>query len=291
MSEAGLKKVSYFSKESSSCPICATEHQKEEMLSGGGRLIAGKLTEELRRLYQESKKYGLIYPLAYLMQVCPKCFYAALPRDFKRLNETEIQEIRSTTSHRAELVNTFFKSLKFTDSRTLAHGAASMMLAIDCYHLRSYSVAPTAKKAVSSLRAAWLLDDLYIFAPDRPYDKLRDFYYTQAVTNYQKTLDLIQNGQEPIEAEMGALGPDLDHAWGYDGIIYINAYLTKKYINEITQAPEEKKIMLEKAKRYLSKLYGSGKSSKSKPSVLVDMAKDLYDEIGELIESLSAPSQ
>ena len=286
MGDSGLKKVSYLSKETTTCPVCSTEHNREEMLSGGGRLIAGKLTNELRRLYQESKKYGLIYPLAYAVQVCPKCLYSALPRDFNKLNEQETQALWDTTAHRGEIIDTFFKSLKFTEQRTLAHGAASMILAVDCYHLRSYSVAPTAKKAVSSLRAAWLLDDLYAFAPERPYDQLRDFYYMEAVTNYQKTLELVQNGQEPIEAEMGILGPDLDRAWGYDGVIYVNAYLTKKYVNAITEDPSARKTMLERSKRYLSKLYGSGKSSRSKPSALVDMSKDLYDEIGKMIEDL-----
>ncbi|EMG10816.1 hypothetical protein LEP1GSC151_0025, partial [Leptospira interrogans serovar Grippotyphosa str. LT2186] len=36
-------------------PICNEVHQKENMFQGGGRLIAGKLTIELRRLYEKNK--------------------------------------------------------------------------------------------------------------------------------------------------------------------------------------------------------------------------------------------
>ena len=38
------------------------------------------------------------------------------------------------------------------------------------------------------------------------------------------------------------------------------------------------------SRQFLSKLYGSGKSSKSRPSVIIDMAKELYDEMGKMME-------
>lgn len=287
MAEATQKKISYFVKEETTCPVCKAGHHKEEMLSGGGRLIAGKLTAELRRLYQESKKYGHVYPLAYAMQVCPKCYYAANHRDFLKLNSDEANALKNSADHRVDLLLTLFNGVDFTQQRNLIHGAASMILAVDSYHLRGSNVAPTAKKAVCSLRAAWLLDDLYQFVPQKPYDKVRDFYYQEAVKYYQLTLEYMQSGKEPVEQELGAMGPDLDKPWGYDGIIYINAYLTNKYVNDMTSSKEEMRTMLERAKRYLSKLYGSGKSSRAKPSAIVDMSKDLYDEIGQTIDKLT----
>ena len=39
------------------------------MMTGSGRLNAGELTEELRRLYIPSKKYGEVNPLIYYIVV------------------------------------------------------------------------------------------------------------------------------------------------------------------------------------------------------------------------------
>ena len=86
-------KISFRQKEATQCPVCSNEFNREELFSGGGRLIAGKLTDELRRNYDISKKYGKIYPLAYLLTVCPKCFYSSYPKDFHNLKSTEIDQI------------------------------------------------------------------------------------------------------------------------------------------------------------------------------------------------------
>ncbi|MDH5716265.1 MAG: DUF2225 domain-containing protein [Spirochaetia bacterium] len=285
-----VKKVSFRGKEPVICPICKAEHHKEELMSGGGRLIAGKLTQELRRLYEESKKYGKIHPLAYVIQTCPKCLYSSFPKDFSLLKEENIKAIRDTTTHRQKLTQVLFNNIDFNNDRDLVLGTASYILAIDCYHLRSHDTAPTPKKAVCSMRAAWMLDDLYSEASYRPYDKARDFYYMEAVKNYAKCLEIMERGGEPIESAGYILGPDQDHNWGFDGIIYLNAFLTKKFSNQLSESVEEEYKMLEKAKRYLSKLYGTGKSSKSKPTVIVDMSKDLYDEIGKVLDTLKSKS-
>jgi len=63
--------ISYYSKDQIECPVCGAKFKREEMYSGGGRVIAGDLTEELRRLYEPSAKYGEVYPLIYSMTVCP----------------------------------------------------------------------------------------------------------------------------------------------------------------------------------------------------------------------------
>jgi uncharacterized protein (DUF2225 family) len=78
-------KISYRQKNSSICPVCSFEFHREDLLSGGGRLIAGKLSDDLRRNYEVSKKYGKIYPLAYAVNVCPSCYYSAYPKDFESL--------------------------------------------------------------------------------------------------------------------------------------------------------------------------------------------------------------
>ena len=285
---AKKKKISFRAKTETKCPVCGNIHAKEELMSGGGRLIAGKLTEELRRLFEESKKWGKIYPLAYEVQVCPKCLYASYSKDFDALGDEEVKSLKMTISHRQKMIQTIFGTINFAEDRNLVSGAASYLLATDCYHLRVPEIAPTPKKAVSCMRAAWLLDDLFADASYRPYDKVRDFYYTEASRNYRLSLEFMESGREPIESVAHMLGPDIDQNWAFDGIIYLNAYLTRKYIDNLADSPTKKKELLENTKRYLSKLYGSGKASKSKPSVIIDMAKDLYDAMSSEIAELEA---
>ena len=63
----------------------------------------------------------------------------------------------------------------------------------------------------------------------------------------------------------------------------MNAVLTLKVGG---QEPDIAKRIenFEKTKRYLSRLFGSGKSSKSKPGALIDMTRDLYDRMNQLLE-------
>ena len=74
--------ITFYSKEQIECPVCNAKFRREELHSGGGRLIAGNLTDELRRLYEPSAKYGVVYPVIYNMTVCPKCLYSSFPQDF-----------------------------------------------------------------------------------------------------------------------------------------------------------------------------------------------------------------
>lgn len=285
---ANQKKVSYRAQKSSICPICGFSHQKEEMLSGSGRLIAGKITPELRRLYEVSKKWGRLNPLDYAVQVCPRCLFSAYPKDFENITPQEVEPLKTTIGHRQNLMQVLFGKLDFNENRNLLLGCASFILAVDCYHLRSVDVAPTVKKAISAIRAAWYLDDLFKEASYRPYDKARDFYYMEAAKYYRQVLEILERGGEPIDQAASMLGPDLDNNWGFDGVIYLNSYLTKKYLDQITQDPKQKIALLDLSKRYLSKLYGSGKASKSRPSVIVDMSKDLYEEISAKLDELQA---
>ena len=58
MSDMQSVKVTFFSKNPIECPLCNTKFYKEDLLSGRGRLIAGDLSDELRRFYEPSQKYG-----------------------------------------------------------------------------------------------------------------------------------------------------------------------------------------------------------------------------------------
>ncbi|MDR3238323.1 MAG: DUF2225 domain-containing protein [Spirochaetia bacterium] len=276
------KKISFRQKNSTKCPVCSSEFYKEELFSGGGRLIAGKLTDELRRRYEDNKKFGKIYPLAYLISVCPNCLYAAYPKDFTAIEHDEVEKLFELTNARKGAVGKFFTGLDFNKDRDLYLGAASFMLAVDCYSLRNKKVAPTFKNAVSSIRAAWLFDDLAELEPEKQFKKISLFFYKKAYQYYIKTLDLIQNGAEPSEAA-GNMGPDSDKNWGYDGILYLSSVLTVK-VGSWEKDIKKKIANFELSKRYLSRLFGMGKSSKSRPSEILDKTRDVYDKIATMLD-------
>jgi uncharacterized protein len=279
--EVKEKKVSFREKNATRCPVCGYEFFQEKMLTGGGRLIAGKLTDELRRLYEENKKVGKIYPLAYILIVCPRCLYTAFPNDFAIIHPDDVGKIRAASQARIDTLKKFFGPLNFEADRTLAHAASSYMLAVDLYGLRDKKVAPTFKKAISSIRAAWLFDDLSKEMPQGPYKKISDFFYSKAYMFYGTVLDLFTSGAEPVEAA-GNLGPDTDKNWGYEGVLYLYSSLTIKFG---AKEPDIKKRIenFERTKRILSKVFGSGKSSKDKPGALIDMTRDQYDKINEML--------
>jgi uncharacterized protein (DUF2225 family) len=279
-------RISFRQKNPTVCPVCGAEFYREEMLTGRGRLIAGKLTDELRRLYEKSPKYGIIYPLAYVLNVCPKCLYTAFPKDFSHLEPDELQRLKGSTVKRIRNLYTLFPGVDFNKDRNLFLGAASYVLCVDCYGLRNKGVAPTVKRAICALRAAWLLGDLYKEMPEYPYDKLRDFYYKKATLLYAKVVELAQTGKEPFDKALAILGPDVDKNYGYDGVLYVSGILGKKYGESIFKDKKKLLEFYENVKRSLSRLFGSGKSSKNKPSDLLYMTKDLYEEMGKRIEDL-----
>jgi uncharacterized protein (DUF2225 family) len=285
-SAAQGKKASFRAKENTVCPVCETVHQREQMFQGGGRLIAGKLTKELRRLYEKNKKFGRINPNDYVLSVCPKCLYTAFPKDWSLLQPVEIERLKQHNGERRVNLEKILGPLDFNQDRNLITGAASFLLAVDCYQHRLTSIAPTPKKAVCSLKAAWYFDDLNEEFPGLGYDRVRDLLYQKSTGWYGSTLEIMQTGQEPIDSAQAILGPDTDNNWGFDGVIYLNAYLTLKFKDQLAADPEKQLDMLSRAKRMLAKLYGSGKSSKSKPSVLLDIARELYDELAAIIASM-----
>lgn len=286
MSSSKTKPISYRVKDKIRCPVCSYEFQKEQLHSGGGRLIAGKLTAELRRTYEISKRYGRIYPQAYSIITCPQCLYSSFPPDFNQLAQDEAEQIKQRTVQRRTSIEKIVGPLDFSEDRHLVLGAASYLLAIDCYQQRNYNIAPTPKKALCSLRGAWLFQDLNEEFPGMGFKEVSDFLYLKAVRYYNPTLDIMSTGKEPHEQFINLLGPDTDNNWGFDGVVYLNGYLTRKFLDKLSADPQEQLNLLEKSKRHLGKLYGMGKASKNKPSVIIDLAKELYEEISDQIEEM-----
>ena len=281
--ERASVKASYFLKNPITCPLCGTIFRKEEMLTGRGRLIARDTTKELRRSYEPSKKVGELYPLIYPVTVCPSCLYASYSDDFPHVKPDYIGKALSQKDRRVNDIKLLFPVLDFSKPRNLFSGTASHILAVGCYSFSPKERAPTFKKGLSSLRAAWLFDDLDRRYPGQNYDRLKMLMYRKATNFYERTIKYAQTGEERIEA-VKHFGPDLDKNYGFEGILFIASLLVYKYGESTDKELRVKK--LENAKRTISKIFGSGKSSKSKPSQILDLSKDLYEEIGEEIEGL-----
>jgi uncharacterized protein (DUF2225 family) len=274
MSDIQSVKVTFFSKNPIECPLCSTKFYKEDLLSGRGRLIAGELSDELRRFYDPSQKYGELLPLTYPVIVCPSCYYAAYAADFQEVSNDTLRELKEDTDQRIESISLIFKELDFTTFRELREGAASFFLAIRCYDYFDSGFYPTFKRGLSSLRAAWLFDELHGKYSGENYDYLRDLFYRKAHFFYLLALERSQDGLEVLEGGLN-YGPDLDNNYGYDGFLYITGLLEYKYGPR--SDPEKRTGALENGKRIVSRLFGTGKASKSKPSAILEKAKDLYE--------------
>lgn len=268
--------ITFYSKDQTECPICSTKFKREELMSGGGRMIAGTLTDELRRLYEPSAKYGEIIPLVYTMTVCPKCHYAAYPQDFCVLDKESLNRVYEHMQDRYESVKKLFSTLNFAAARTLNEGAASYYLTMLCYEDVDTRFSPKIKQGVCALRAAWLFSDLGKKYPEENYAYVADIFYRKAMFFYRRAVELETSGKEMI-ASLKSFGPDLDKNYGYDGVLYLSALLEVKY-GSISD-PVKRAERLAYHRRALAKMFGLGRSSKNKPGPLLEHARALYDKI------------
>ncbi len=268
--------ITFYSKDQTECPICNAKFKREELMSGGGRMIAGSLTDELRRLYEPSVKYGEILPLVYTMTVCPKCHYASFPQDFCTLDKESLGRIYDNMQGRYDSVKNLFSKLNFASSRTLNEGAASYYLALLCYEYVDPSYSPIIKQGVCALRAAWLFGELGKKYPEENYTYISDILYRKALFFYRRAVELETSGKQMI-ANLKSFGPDLDKNYGYDGVLYLAALLELKYGSRVDA--EKRGELLVYHRRSLAKMFGLGRSSKTKPGPLLEHARNLYDRI------------
>ncbi len=281
MENKSANSISFFSKDQIVCPVCESKFFREELRTGRGRLNAGELTEELRRLYQPSQKYGEIYPLVYPVTVCPECFYAAYHTDFQDLPEGKNEEVYKAAEKRRAAVSPLFGDLDYVNPRSLKEGAASYFLAMMCYDYFPDEKSPVFKQGLSALRGAWLFTSLHEKFPGENYDYLAKLFYRKASFFYSLAVEYDGTGKQSL-TEVGNLGPDLDKNYGYDGVLYISALLEYYYGPE---NDEQKRIKaLELARTTVARIFGMGKSSKEKPGSLLEKAKDLHASIGEEIK-------
>ena len=287
MSEKPTEKlqVTFFSKSIITCPACQTKFQKEELQTGRGRLNAGDLTIELRRMYIPTQKYRIINPMIYPIVVCPSCLFAGLLSDLKKVIPAMVPEIQEEEDNRDKLLTDIFgEKLDFTVYRDTVEGLAAYILAFaSTVHLPKES-SPTARRGLYALRAAWLADDLYKKDKIDHFKELRDSLYYQAYVNYSACLTKQFAHEEPFDGFVW-MGPDVDTNFGYDGLLYMIAYLSIKHINLLT--PEEQIIKIGNVKRVLSRIFGVGKSTRDKPQVLVFNSKNLYTDASKLLDKLA----
>ncbi len=285
MADSGSK-LSFRKKDPIECPICGGDIFDEVLRSGGGRLIADRLTEELRRLYKPSPKYGVVYPLAYSVRVCPHCLYAATFADWSKLNKEDITKLKATTQARQQSIVKILGPIQqtdFTQDRNLELGAGSCMLAVDCYNFRTEEVAPVFKKGLFSLRAAWLFSDMSEKYPNLPYKNVVVFFYKKAYMSYSVVLDLFQSGQEMLE-HAGRLGPDTDKDWGYEGLQYMVGVLVSRFGEEIEKDVQKRIDLFDRTRRIVAKMFGSGKASKNLPADLIDKTRDIHEKMGDMLK-------
>jgi len=270
--------ITFIQRNPISCPICDAKIYREELLSGRGRLIAGDLTIELRRLYDPSQKYGEVFPLIYPITVCPDCYYAAWKEDFTKLPEDAKQALDDDRDARIQSVHSIVGPVSFDkdNPRGLVEGLVSYYLAIRCYDHFHKDVAPVAKQAVSCLRAAWICNDLERLQPGENFGHLGRTFYRKARYFYALTLEYEQKGLQTI-TNVANLGPDLDKNYGYDGLIYLVGYL-EFHFGPRNNA-EQREANLKKAKHSVARIFGMGKASKNKPMVLLDNAREVYNMI------------
>ena len=276
--EPGKKpKMSYWSKNKCHCPVCKKDFDREEMLSGSGRMIAGELTDELHRIYEPSAKYGQIFPILYSIGACPHCETALWWKDFEEINDNAtLNALLDSTEERKKAVNLIFPYYDLKRERTLLDGAAMYYLALLSYEKVDLGYAPTIKRAMISLRLAWICQDLNKAAPGHNYDFVAQVFYRKAQFFYEQTL-INETGRIETIAKVSNFGPDIDKNYGYDGVIYPNSLLEYKYGQTEDMQMRFKK--LDENKRSIARIFGLGKSSKSKPGPLLEKSRELYDQL------------
>jgi uncharacterized protein (DUF2225 family) len=276
-------KISFQSKEEYNCPVCETSFHREELLTGGGRQIAGALTDELHRLYEPSAKYGDVYPLVYQATVCPNCWYASMDKDFSAIPQAARKLATNDRQKRMSDIKKIFPDLDYYINRNLEAGTASQYLVLRCYDYFPKQFSPTIKQGITSLRTGWLFDELEKKVPGQHYDWLATLFKKKALFFYNEAILREQNGKESLSG-IKNFGPDTDKNYGYEGALYLSSLLKFKY--SFQESPELRNPVLDEAKRTIARIFGVGKSSKAKPGPLLEHARALYDKISKELKEV-----
>ncbi len=274
--------ISYWSKDKIECPVCKKAFQKEIMMSGNGRMIAGGLSDELHRTYEPSAKFGRIYPLIYEIGICPNCLSAFFWSDFKEIKKDEVKDkLLEHMDKRKAAVETVFPYFNLKRNRTLYDGVAMYYMALLCYEDVDADMIPTMKKGIICLRLAWLCDEMNQRCYDHNFDYIAQVFYRKALFFYQQALIYEQNRVEK-SSSLNNFGPDIDKNYGWDGVVYLTGLLEYKYGQQEDQQLRLKK--LSESKTAIARIFGLGKSSKNKPGPLLEHARNFYDMLTKILK-------
>ena len=273
--------ISYWSKDKCICPICKKGFEREIMRSGNGRMIAGGLTEELHRIFEPSAKFGRVYPLIYEVGTCPFCYTSLFWNDFtEKISPEDGDRLFEHSEKRKKACEEIFPYFNLKKERTLFDGAAMYYLALMTYDdLGTYAL-PTMKKAIISLRLAWLATEINQHCAGHNYDIVAQMFYSKALFFYQQAV-FVEGSREEKSSTLPNMGPDMDKNYGWDGVIYLCGLLEYKYGQQEDIQLRLKK--LSESKTAIARIFGLGKSSKNKPGPLLEHARNLYDNISKLV--------
>jgi hypothetical protein len=109
-------------------------------------------------------------------------------------------------------------------------------------------------------------------------------FYKKAHKFYGDAIERAQNGKEPLEDIY--LGPDTDKNYGFDGVVYVANLLNFKLGPFVEKDPIKLGRLYLKSKISIAKIFGFGRTSKEKPSSILDTARDLYDQINNEIKRI-----
>lgn len=280
--------ISFFKKEEDvKCPACGTVINQEVMKTGSGRLDAGELDIDLHRNYLSTKQHGQVFPLLYLVWTCSKCYYTAFQFDFERQHKNTKARICKSSAKAARLKildHLFSKMPNFNEQRGLTEGVAAYLLAVATYEQYDSHDSPTIRMAICMVRLAWLCKHIKEHSQEtEEINMLISMFYRKAFFLYDKALELTMKGVEEITNIRG-LGPDFDKEYGYDGVIYMHAWLYVNHDILVDNGDDYKLAILKKLRTNLSKVFGFGKSSKEKPSSLMGVAKETYNTVKTELE-------
>ncbi|MDE5898474.1 MAG: DUF2225 domain-containing protein [Treponemataceae bacterium] len=271
--------ISYWSKDKCLCPVCRKHFDREMMMAGNGRMIAGELSDDLHRTFEPSARFGRIYPLIYEIGACPNCYTALLWGDFKELKNKEACEtLYKKSEERRSKVDAVFPHFDLSRKRTLFDGAAMYYLAVLTYDDVNRDLIPTMKSAFLTLRLAWLSRDLDAACPQHNYGYISEAFYRKALFFYQQAT-LNEASRVERSSALANFGPDMDKNYGWDGVIYLCGLLEYKYGQRDDMQLRLKK--LSEAKTAIARIFGLGKSSKAKPGPLLEKSRDLYDRLSK----------
>ncbi|GMO11509.1 MAG: DUF2225 domain-containing protein [Treponemataceae bacterium] len=269
--------LTFRSKQKTECPVCEHEFHKEEILTGGGRMIAGPLTDELRRVYEPGKKFGAVYPFMYTIGACPVCHTAFFWSDFKAMAKLkDMEKFMESSEKRQASVQAVFPNYDLAQDRTILDGAAAFYLALLCYEDVDAEFFPTMKRALVALRLAWLSGEIHAAIPGHNYDFVQKVFYRKAMFFYQQAITTAIQEKEHLQ-DFPNFGPDIDKNYGYDGLTYMCGLLEYKY-----GQTEDMGLRLQKLNEYkigLARIFGLGRSSKNKPGPLLEHSRALYDNL------------